>query len=395
MQIASQWKIVKAPRAKARSAGGCWWNYCRHPAYIDRAIRPLQTHRKCVTATPCCAHFSAIRSFGMGYSDFDRALLNAWHRAHQQLKDDPTKLDAVLRRREMSTYTRPLRSWSLVLRACDSRIDDNNSMGLVRIDGARIRKLCSLVKIDEPVLLDDAARLFGVNRTTVSRWADPVDSELTWYQDVQRQVRECSDMKWPPSTFHVEGKRLMLEHFVNRANVKRSTTRVWTPSFYGLDPGGEVWSGDWSETRAGLADRVSDGFEQQLQRVDRKLGGLTSMVSTGMRVRSRVFQWVCPAEEGGCGRLVYKLFLPMPWWTMERVFGQEAGGEQGRDPGAEAPGARFLCLRCAGLVYESAELGSTPGRRKDGSRRRVNVFDRLVKRHSGGVLQGRYVLTDS
>lgn len=169
---------------------------------------------------------------GMGYSEFDRALLGAWHRVHRQLKDDPAKLDAILRRRGMTTYIKPLRSWSLVLRANDKRIEDNNSMGLVRMDG-------------------------------------------------------------------------------------------------------------------------------------------------------------------GCGRLVYKLFLPMPWWTMERVFGQEAGGEQVGDPGAQVPGTRFLCLRCAGLVYESAELGSTPGRRKDGSRRRVDVLDRLVKRHSGGVLRGRDVFTDS
>ncbi|MBX2852763.1 MAG: hypothetical protein KTR15_13595 [Phycisphaeraceae bacterium] len=339
----------------------------------------------------------------MGYSEFDRALLSAWHRAHEQCKDNPDELAQVLQRRQMSTYTRPLRSWSLVLRACDSRIDDNNAMGLVRMDRAEIRRLCSPVVIPEPgVSLDDAARLFGVNRTTVSRWADPppegqgeATKPKTWYQDVQRQITEMSDMKWPPSTYRVAGKRLMLEHFVNRADRKRSTTRVWTPSFDGLDPGGEVWSGDWGETRAGLADRVSEGFVQQLQRVDRKLGGLTSSVPTGLRVRSRVWQWVCPEVDGGCGRRVYKLYLPMPWWTMQRVFGDRAGLEAGVDPCAEAPSARFLCLRCAGLVYESAELGSTPARLKGGSRRRVDVLDRLIKRQSGGVLRRRDVFTDS
>lgn len=342
----------------------------------------------------------------MGYSEFDRALLNAWHRAHQQCKDDPKKLAAILRRRGMATYTRPLRSWSLVLRANDKRIDDNHSMGLVRMDGARIKALCTPVVIPYPgVSLDTAARLFGVNRTTVSRWANPprvkdgprAKKPMTWWQDVQRQMLayKIDPIPYPPSTFGVKGGRLMLEHFVNRANVKRSVTRVWTPKYFGLDPGGEVWSGDWGETRKDLADRVSEGFVQQLQRVDRKLGGLTCGVPTGFRVRSRVWQWVCPAVDGGCDRLVYKVYLPMPWWTMLRVFGDVAGLEQGADPGAEASSARFLCLRCAGLVYESAELGSSPGIRKGGTRRRVNVFDRLVKRQSGGVLRGHDVFTDS
>ncbi|MFK7790451.1 MAG: hypothetical protein AB8C95_13275 [Phycisphaeraceae bacterium] len=292
----------------------------------------------------------------------------------------------------MSTYTRPLRSWSLVLRANDKRIDDNNAMGLVRMDRAQIRALCSPVKIDSPVSLGQAARLFGVNRTTVSRWADPIDSELTWWQDVQRQMNEMRDMKWPPSTYRVTGKRLMLEHFVNRANVKRSVTRVWTPRFYGLDPGGEVWSGDWGERRTGLADRVSTGFMQSLQRVDRRLGQFNPSAKAPA---ARVFQWVCPAEAGGCGRLVYKLFLPMPYWTLVRIFGEISGVEQGVDPGAEASDGKFLCLRCAGLVYESAELGCEPGTRRNGARRRVDVLDRLVKRVNGGALRRRDAFTDS
>lgn len=205
----------------------------------------------------------------MGYSDFDRALLDAWHRVRGVCKNDSAKLAAIVRRRGMATYVRPLRSWSLVLRACDSRIDDNNTQGLVRMDGARIRQLCSPVVLPFPgVTLDVAARLFGVNRTTVSRWTNPPESppppegqgktktsrsttgtRRTWYQEVQRQIREHRDMKWPPSTYRVEGKRLMLEYFLNRADRKRSEARVWTPSGLGLDPGGEVWSGDWGETR--------------------------------------------------------------------------------------------------------------------------------------------------
>lgn len=354
----------------------------------------------------------------MGYTDFDRALLDAWYRARERCKDDPNQLKKVLERRGMSTYTRPLRSWSLVLRACDSRIEDDNTQGLVRIDGARIKELCSPVVIPYPgVSLDDAARLFGVNRTTVSRWANPPPEvqgkrkrQVSWYQDVQGQIEEMSDMKYPPSTFQVKGDRLMLEHFVNRANVKRSVTRVWTPRGDGLDPGGAVWSADWGSLRAGLADKIDPSFVQQLQRVDRKLGSAERVSgealargasggpykpNPGAKAPSaRVWQWVCPAVDGGCGRLVYKLYLPMPYATLVKMFGGCDSDESAVTSGSETPKA-FLCLRCAGLVYESAERSASPGVRGDGRRRRVSDADRFVKRLSGQVVGVRDVLMGS
>lgn len=337
----------------------------------------------------------------MGYTDFDIALLNAWDLAHAQAKGDTSRLVEMLRRRGMATYTRSLRSWSLVLRANDKRIDDDNTRGMVRMDGARVRRWCSPVDIPYPgVSLDEAAQRFGVNRTTVSRWASPPPrgrdggksrGGRTWYREVCRQIEAVSEMKLAPSTFSVVFRRLMLEQFYNRANLKRSVTRVWTPGPYGLDPGGEVWSGDWAGLRAGLAEKVAADFVQQLHRVDRRLG----RGDTGAKAPlARVFQWVCPEVEGGCGRLVYKLYLPMPYWTLSALSGDFSGFESGEDADAEALPASFLCLRCAGLVYESSERSSSPGRMKSGGRRRVNALDRLVKRQSGGVLRGRDVLTD-
>jgi len=318
----------------------------------------------------------------MGYTELDRVLLSAWHRAQERLTQDPDALAAVFRRRQMSAYARPLRSWSLVLRANDKRIPDDNTQGAVALDAERVRAWCSPVKIPYPgVSLDDAACLFGVNRTTVARWANPIDSQRTWWQEVQRQIREQGDLWYPPSTYLVQGTHLMLEHFVNQANIKRSTTLVWTPGIYGLDGGGEVWSADWGELRVGLAERVPGDFLQQLQRVDRRLDGAGCSASPARRVRSRVFQWVCPEDDGGCGRLVYKLYLPMPTWTLMQALG-------GVTTPIDLHGLAFRCLRCAGLLYESAERTSSPGRRRRGGRRRVDVWDRFIKRISGGVLRG-------
>jgi len=313
--------------------------------------------------------------------------MSAWGRAFEKLKDHPEQLARILHRRGMSTYTRPLRSWSLVLRANDKRIDDNKAQGVVRMDGARIKQLCSPVVIPYPgVSLDEAAHRFGVNRTTVARWANPIESSRTWWQEVQRQIREHRETQYPPSTYRVRGGRLILEHVVNRANSKRSATRVWTPSADGLDPGGAVWAADWGRLRVGLAKRVPAGFVQELQRVDRRLVGQGTAGRVPMRViriPSRVFQWVCPQADGGCGRRVYKLFMPMPAWTLWQVMGGLDTGEP--DGGCDVA---FLCKSCAGLIYESSERSSSPGVRRSGQPRRLDVWDRFLKRISGGVLTG-------
>ncbi|MEM9348429.1 MAG: hypothetical protein AAGB26_17715 [Planctomycetota bacterium] len=256
------------------------------------------------------------------------------------------------------------------------------------MDGARIRHLCSPVEIPYPgVSLDEAARLFGVNRTTVSRWADPEGSGLTWWQDVQGQIEAMSDLRWPPSRYEVIGKRLMLEHVHNVANPKRSRTCVWTPGYHGIDPGGEVWSANWGTLRVGLAGKVPLGFEQQLQRVDRQLGSPGRSVSPSTPL-ARVWQWRCPEADGGCGRLVYKLYLPMPFWTLVDAYAGRFNDPPIVGPQAGLPSA-FICLKFAGLLYESAERRASPGKKKGGARRRVNTTDRFLKRISGGVVTAR------
>ena len=317
----------------------------------------------------------------MGYTDLDRTLMSAWGRAFEKLKDEPEQLDRILRRRGMSTYARPLRSWSLVLRSNDKRIDDDNTQGFVRMDRAAILHLCSPVHIPYPgVSLDEAAHRFGVNRTTVSRWANPIDSSLTWWQEIQQQIRELGDTLYPPKTYRVRGQRLMLEHELNRANIKRSVTRVWTPTADGLDPGGEVWSADWGRLRSGLAQQVPLDFVQELQRLDRRLNR-NGTPTSATPIPSRVLQWVCPAADGGCGRRVYKLYLSMPTWTLWQALG---GLEM--EKGVADSAMCFLCKSCAGLVYESSERTSTPGIRNNGQPRRLDVWDRFLKRISGGVL---------
>src|SRR5690554_1071486 len=107
---------------------------------------------------------------------------------HEKLLADPRKRAKRAAILAGSTYTRPLRSWCLVLRANDKRIDalcparalDDMDWGddqpLCAVDeflvtAEAVRMLCGPVKIPWPgVSVDEAAARFGVNRTTILRW---------------------------------------------------------------------------------------------------------------------------------------------------------------------------------------------------------------------------------
>jgi hypothetical protein len=129
-----------------------------------------------------------------------------------------------------------------------------------------------------------------------------------------------------------------------------------------------VWTGSWWGDGVGcLAGRVGAGFSQTLVRTHRCLGA-----------RSVVWEWLC----GGCGRRVAKVYLPMRVLRVGAWLGADVAGGGG-GAGESGVGGGFVCRRCAGLVYESSERTSRPG-----PGRAVDVWDRFVKRVSGGVLGG-------
>lgn len=370
----------------------------------------------------------AFGSKGMGYSELDLKLMEAWFAVRDRAVGagaDRELVETIFRRHAGKLLSRPLRSWSLVLRASDGRIPDDSGMGVVRVDRSRVVAWCGRVRIDRPgVSMDEASALLGVNRTTVSRWATPA-GHRSWKAKLDadeaaeaaaaehdKLLRRCRAHFGTPTTRVVHGKLLNLSYTINRSNRRKDEVRVWTPTGQGVDPGGEVLAGPgdggetgetgdqyWAELRSGLAKKLPDDFEQVLTRVDRRLSA-----------RARVWQWYCPVEAGGCGQLVYKLYLPMPVWTLIGAIGGRAGqqareeeaSEAGLDGfsveglggilgGLDAINQGFVCLKCAGLLYESSERTSVPGRRKDGSKRAVDTWDRFIKRVSGGVLTGREV----
>jgi hypothetical protein len=156
-------------------------------------------------------------------------------------------------------------------------------------------------------------------------------------------------------------------------NRHRADKRVWTrrPVF----PSGEIFSMPWGGLVRSPSIPLDDSWVQMIDRTHRPLGEKSLMC---------VFR--CAREAGGCGRWSRKLFLPRVIWTM-RDHHAEPGCEACRQTMNEP---KFMCHRCAGLVYESAERTSRPG-----PGRSVNVWDRFVKRSSGGALRGRDVSINS
>ncbi len=277
--------------------------------------------------------------------DIDRALEDAWHHA----TFDADQAQRRLQRYLGPTYQRPLRSWSLVLRAHDKRLpidevvkyeqfdDDGPDCAVSRITltGELIHSLCGPVTIPWPgVTINAAAKRIGVNRSTIHNWAKKGWIVMDVYPKRGGKINRCSEK------------------------------RVWTRS--PLDPAGDVCAGPWGTIRQNLAQRVPHDFQQSLLR-------------THQYLRTTVLAFMrCP----NCDKWTKNLYWPQPIWTMKMASGHQ-GTEGSREELCRWYADGFVCRECAGFIYESVERRS-----RSSAGYRVDCWDRFVRRLSGGVLGG-------
>lgn len=259
-----------------------------------------------------------------------------------------------------STYARPVRSWCLVLRANDKRMEAHCAARTIRyhdwgeqyalcavdeieLTADSVRGLCGPVSIEFPgVCIDEAARRFGVNRTTVHRWGKGRKScrqqEMLGFARTEGRVVIDSECKG------------------NGRDLHRAIKRVWTRR--PIDPSGDVWAPPWGDATADLTHRVPKPWLQRVLRTHRPLGRRMVYV--------RLLQ--CPT----CIKWCYKLYWPQRIWTVAEAAGDRGRSARGQDG--------FMCRRCARVIYESAERGSRPA-----AGRRVNMKVRFTRRALGAI----------
>jgi len=324
-------------------------------------------------------------------NELDLELFRAWHRVRDKLQDDPEEAAKRAASSGQSTYARPVRSWCLVLRANDKRIDTHCAMDVVEfiewdedspqcaveaveLTGDAVRELCAPVRIIWPgVSIDEAARIFGVNRTTILRWGNSRAArknrnnqyrKMSGFEDSQSPASPDGVFPREPYTTRTEG-RLVIDWYRkgNSQDLHRAIKRVWTPR--PVDPAGHVWAADWGGLIVDLTHHVCENWSQTVHRTYRLLspGTYTRFVA-------------CP----NCRKWCYKLYWPQQIWTVSDAQGVTSGlMAASHHDGPDG----FVCRRCAKLIYESAERTSKPA-----PGRTVNTWNRFIKRISAGWLDG-------
>ncbi len=384
-----------------------------------------------------CARESVAAAAGM--DAIDRALLAAWVG-----KRDGAGAEKVFGRvtgpaGAGATYQRPVRSWSLVIRANDKRLRfhrirrgeedlegrpiprprlrskdpvppsaapppralEGDWLG-VHLDAEVVGRLCAPVDLPWPGLtIAEAAARFGVETTTIYRWSKPRGREraamTTLFAEARARERfESGPDAWldaPPPRWDGRGRRPRgslaeqmrekVAEIMRDRPVQRVRGKVLTIDRY-------VNRADrkrddlrvWSPTPVDPGGRIVSGPWGGLnRRLHERVPADWLQLLRGRRGK-QCWGWSCPR----CEAWVYKLYWPARVTTLGMVVGSPWAHRAWEEHGALV-GEGFVCRRCAKLMYESTERTSRP---EPG--RTVDPWDRFVKRISGGVLRGGEVV---
>lgn len=347
--------------------------------------------------------------------ELDHNLLDAWNRVFEQCRNDPAE---ARRRYERvlpgGMFDRPVRAWCVGLRASDTRLVQgigNRELGVggesqdlkrwmrgrplpmgseeddpigaqaaheIMMDGELIQQLGGPVSIPYPgVPLTEAAKMLGRDYGGMRRWL-PVGAGRSRVERDRLAQRGMSDGRLIWATFDEPGFPLKVRYEPPGKHGRRGreTPVVWSDQ--PLDPGaarGMPPAKWWGSLWMSLAEKIPVGFEQVLERVPRFLPCQGEM-------RFRGWLWRCPglvqgvgSRESGigtsqstlplnspsastsvspCGKLVPKLYAPLPVWTVGRAFGVTEGLQVEGLAGEWLPGVmdrwagrrRLACRTC-------------------------------------------------
>jgi hypothetical protein len=282
-----------------------------------------------------------------------------------------------MRRTDGPTYTRPLRSWVLALRADDTRLPAGVPDEMVevkpnyfveservRLDTSWLWSNLAPIQIDPPgVTVKRASEIFGVSVGTIRAWARRGLLDIRHAKGKGRRPKR--EPRIDPRTGYTayDWERANELRADRERGQRRHVAHVTTNGF--ILPSGEVTTMDWDRmARAQVIAMVPDDWTQELLRLERVLASdrpPRRKPDGAWPPIPRVRQWQCPA----CGKWVSKVY-----WGSSKFETRSSNGKQ------------FVCRRCCGVIYESAEITSTPGKG-----RRVNMTRRTA--HRAKQLAGR------
>jgi hypothetical protein len=275
--------------------------------------------------------------------ELDHNLLDAWDRVYEQCRRDPAEARRrYLRTLPGTTLDRPVRAWTVAVRASDTRIGDWNEpralasgpesqtapsrSRLVQtdpicaqaaheivLDGWSLRQLGGAVEIPYPGLpIDEAAKKLGKHKEALRNWmsARPGRTRAARAESAKGVGYDDNNMwfqEHPPTEQHPLGVRYVPGTALGR-HFGMETPVVWSDG--ALDPGaskGRPPARWWGTLWRSLAENIPCEFEQVVERVPRWLPYGSRKRREGedraQDMRFRGWQWRCPGllEEHGAG----------------------------------------------------------------------------------------------
>jgi hypothetical protein len=242
--------------------------------------------------------------------ELDHNLLDAWHRVFERCKADPGEARRrYLRTLPGSTFDRPVRAWTVAIRASDTRIDhtcmvpDHGAVCAqaaheIVLDGVALQQLGGAVDIPYPGLpIDEAAMRLGKHKEALRSWMSvrPGRTRAARAESAKGVGYDDQNMHWQehePTEQHPLGVRYVPQGAVGR-HFGMETPVVW--SDHALDPGaskGRPPARWWGTLWRSLAERIPCEFEQVVERVPRFVP--YPEADGGKRPRFRGWWWKCP-----------------------------------------------------------------------------------------------------
>lgn len=354
--------------------------------------------------------------------ELDHNLLEAWHRVFERCRADP----AEARRRYQRTLPgtcldRPVRAWCVAIRASDTRLiaEGGRGEGLggsggsrgaqvaheVVLDGEVIQRLGGPVEIPYPgVPMTEAAKMLGRNCTGLRHWI-PVGAGRSRVERDALAAKGDSDGRLIWATFEKAGYPLKVRYEPPGKHGRRGreTPVVW--SDHALDPGaakGLPPASWWGSLWMSMAEKIPYEFEQVVERVPKFL-------PCKGKQKFRGWLWRCPGlgsagagaqdvaiksppmtsarekHASGCGRLVPKLFAPLPAWTIGRYLDIEEGLDVAGLSGQWYPGVMDRWAGRRSLACRHC------WRVRNGGAAERHGWNEFVSHLSGGLLFGHEV----